>query len=105
MDAVNTYNHISPNGPINEIETDIEKEYNDVVVLFKEGVLRAQSYVARSGRDFEELRLGCSNNERRAIERQLEKRLAAAMVAFDAAIHAADLLAERQRFHMRPQHA
>ena len=41
MDAVKTYNHISPNGPINEIETDIEKEYNDVVVLFKEGVLRA----------------------------------------------------------------
>ena len=37
---------------------------------------------------FEELILGCSNNERRAIERQLEKRLAAAMVAFDAAIHA-----------------
>ena len=43
MDAVKSYNHISPNSRINEIETDIEKEYNGVVVLYKEeGVLRAQ---------------------------------------------------------------
>ena len=88
MEAVNTYNHHSPTNRIEFIEEDIEREHNDAIALCKKGVLCAQSSLALFRREFDELSLGCSNNDRNAIERRHKKRLAAAKVALDAAIHA-----------------
>jgi hypothetical protein len=85
MCDVETYSHLSPRGRINKIERDIEKELRDATAEFKASALLAQSSLARLGWEFKELSLGCSNRERRAIERRCEERLSTAKVVWDAA--------------------
>ena len=82
---VETYSHLGPRGRIDNIERDVEKERKEVIAKFKASALLAQSSVARLGWEFKELNLGCSNKERRVIERRCEERLSTAKVAWDAA--------------------
>jgi len=82
-----TYSHLGPRGRIHNIERDVEKERTEVIVKFKANVLGAQSTVALFGWDFKELRLGCSNKERRVVKQQYDERLSAAKVAWEAAKH------------------
>ena len=82
---VETYSHLGPRGRIHNIERDVEKERTEVIAKFKASVLGAQSTVALFGWDFKELRLGCSNKERRVVKRRYEERLSAAKVAWEAA--------------------
>ena len=82
-----TYSHLGPRGRIHNIERDVEKERTEVIVKFKANVLGAQSTVALFGWDFKELRLGCSNKERRVVKQRYEERLSAAKVAWEAAKH------------------
>ena len=82
-----TYSHLGPRGRIHHIERDVEKERTEVIVKFKANVLGAQSTVALFGWDFKELRLGCSNKERRVVKQQYDERLSAAKVAWEAAKH------------------
>jgi len=80
-----TYSHLGPRGRIHNIERDVEKERTEVIAKFKANVLGAQSTVALFGWDFKELRLGCSNKERRVVKRRYEERLSTAKVAWEAA--------------------
>ena len=82
-----TYSYLGPRGRIHNIERDVEKERTEVIVKFKANVLGAQSTVALFGWDFKELRLGCSNKERRVVKQQYDERLSAAKVAWEAAKH------------------